>query len=370
MLRIGEQPRGSSTCVSLWLLLCIALFGCAPTINARVLKPSEISLGNYTNVAVAEFEGTRGNDIGRGIEQALMQARVGGEPYFKLVARDQLQKVMREQSLQLTGAIDPSQVSQVGKVLGVQGIITGNVSSYDSNDQNTTESRTDSYQCGNQTCSREVQVSCTIREVYVAFNVNFISVETGAIEVSDAEEGRLSGKRCNEPNWASALGASIVDMALVYGPLEPKEVMLSKAANLGIATFVRKITPNYAVLRIPLQKDDDDAPWFFATDEQKLFGEKMKSGVQFAQSGVWDKAIESWEDASKQQPNCAACHYNVGVGYEMKGDLARAQQQFEKALSMKPGVSTYVDAVGRVRVRQADAEKLKHQMQGRGMRNQ
>lgn len=347
-------------------LLLGSLAGCAPMISARVMKPAEVNVSAYKNVAVADFDGQHGNDISRGIEQTLTQVRHDGEPYFKLVARDQLQKVMKEQSLQLTGAIDPSQTSKIGQVLGVDAIITGNVSSYRTQDANFRETRTESYKCGEKWCSREYEVPCTQRDAYVSFNVNFIGVETGAIEVSDSEESQLVAQQCKDTGDKAGSALANALSGNKYVPMQSPEKMLRQAADQCVASFVRKITPHYVTQTVSLKKGDDDAPMFFYSNEEQALSDTMKAGVEYAKSGVWQQAIGSWDEAVKQKPTCAACHYNLGFGYEMKGDFQRAKEMYEKAAQLRASESDYTRAVGRIQVRIADAEAVTGQLKGRG----
>lgn len=348
-------------------LLLWSLAGCAQhTVSARVMKPAEVNVSAYHNVAVTDFAGQHGNDISRWTEQALAQVRHDGEPYFKLVARDQLQKIMKEQSLQLTGAIDPSQTSKVGKVLGVDAIITGNVSSYRTQDSNFTETRTESYKCGEKWCSRNYEVPCIQREAYVSFNVNFIGVETGAIEVGDSVESQLVAQQCKDTGDKAGTDFSKAMTGNKYVPMQSPEKMLRQAADQCVASLVRKVTPYYVTQAVSLKKEDDDAPMFSSSNEERSLNDKMTAGINYAKSGAWHQAIGSWEEAVKQKPTCAACHYNLGIGYEMKGDLQKAKEMYERAAQLRASESDYTQAVGRIQVRIADAEALTGQLKGRG----
>lgn len=349
-------------------LLLGNLAGCAPTISAKVMKPAEVNVSAYHNVAVTRFQGAepQGTDISRWTEQALAQVRHDGKPYFKLVARDQLEQVMKEQSLQLTGAINSSQTSKIGQVLGVDAIITGNVSSYRTEDASFNETRTESYKCGEKRCSREHEVPCTQRDAYVSFNVNFIGVETGVIEVSDSEESQLVAKQCKDTGDLGGNALAKILSGNKYVPMQSPEKMLRQAADKSIASFVRKITPHYVTQTVSLKKGDDDAPMFFYSKEEQALSDTMNAGIGYAKSGVWQQAIVSWEEAVKQKPTCAACHYNLGFGYEMKGDLQKAKEMYEKAAQLRASESDYSQAVGRIHVMIADAEAVARQMKGRG----
>jgi TolB-like protein len=73
---------------------------------------------------------------------------------FTLIERDAMDKVLKEQSLGMSGMVDPNQAAQAGKLMGAKKIIVGSVSAL------------------------EDQTMVTIR---------VIDVETGAIEVGDKQ---------------------------------------------------------------------------------------------------------------------------------------------------------------------------------------
>ncbi|MDD4871707.1 MAG: DUF799 family lipoprotein [Kiritimatiellae bacterium] len=49
---------------------------------------------------------------------------------YELVERSQMENVLKEQELRLSGVIEDKMAAQLGKILGVQGVIVGNVSEY------------------------------------------------------------------------------------------------------------------------------------------------------------------------------------------------------------------------------------------------
>ncbi len=56
---------------------------------------------------------------------------------FKVIERNQLEKILSEQKLSISGAVDPSEVARLGKILGVSAVITGSVTQF-STDTSTT----------------------------------------------------------------------------------------------------------------------------------------------------------------------------------------------------------------------------------------
>lgn len=74
--------------------------------------------------------------IGRAIADILITELVK-DGTFKVVERSQLEKVLSEQKLSISGIVDPSEVAKLGKVLGVGAIIVGSVTQF-STDTSTT----------------------------------------------------------------------------------------------------------------------------------------------------------------------------------------------------------------------------------------
>jgi curli biogenesis system outer membrane secretion channel CsgG len=117
--------------------VCLLVFGCSST--AVVTKPAgELAAAAYhptgpkKRVAVAEFEnrtpyGQR--RLGAGISDILATelSRTGA---FILVEREQLDAVMREQALGLSGMVSEKSAPQVGQLIGANAVITGAVTQF------------------------------------------------------------------------------------------------------------------------------------------------------------------------------------------------------------------------------------------------
>jgi TolB-like protein len=81
-----------------------------------------------TTVAVVEFTDLQGNvtDFGRFLAEELV-TRLGNLEKFKVIERQLLTKIIAEQKLSLTGVVDPASAKQLGKILGVDAIVSGTV---------------------------------------------------------------------------------------------------------------------------------------------------------------------------------------------------------------------------------------------------
>ena len=87
---------------------------------------NKMSAKQRTTIAVVEFTDLQGDvtDFGRYLAEELI-TRLYETEKFKVIERQQLNKVIAEQKLSLTGVIDPGSAKQLGKILGVDAIVSG-----------------------------------------------------------------------------------------------------------------------------------------------------------------------------------------------------------------------------------------------------
>jgi curli biogenesis system outer membrane secretion channel CsgG len=93
---------------------------------------AEKSGGLKKRVAVVDFEDKTGHGgwhIGSGMADMLTTALVKSGN-FMVIERQQLEQVMKEQKLGLSGAVTPQSAAQVGKLLGVELIVLGSVNEF------------------------------------------------------------------------------------------------------------------------------------------------------------------------------------------------------------------------------------------------
>jgi Tfp pilus assembly protein PilF len=75
------------------------------------------------------------------------------------------------------------------------------------------------------------------------------------------------------------------------------------------------------------------AAWAEQRDEAK---KQVEFGIQVAQRGLWKEAIYRWERATQLDPTYAAAFNNLAVAYEHEGQLQKARDAYEKALTLDP----------------------------------
>jgi TolB-like protein len=125
----------------LWGLICLIFtLGSCPTfayaqggLDQRISElsqqiASKMSAKQKTTIAVVEFTDLQGNvtDLGRFLSEELI-TRLYETEKFKVIERQLLNKVIAEQKLSLTGVIDPASAKQLGKLLGVDAIVSGTI---------------------------------------------------------------------------------------------------------------------------------------------------------------------------------------------------------------------------------------------------
>ena len=123
--------------------LIVAFFfvlGCAgsgkETKEDEEATPRTLPAYNYSGkkipIVVMDFETSvpgHGWRVGQGASDMLITALVKTKKY-KVYERDRLNSIMKEQKLQMSGAVDMSTAVQIGKLVGAKYIVTGAVTEF------------------------------------------------------------------------------------------------------------------------------------------------------------------------------------------------------------------------------------------------
>ena len=102
--------------------------------DASDLKQEALDKGRLT-VSVAPFQNGTGNP---GIEKSAQSYVVDAitkinDPFLRLVERENIQQILNEQRLNMSGMVDRSTASSVGSLLGAKALLTGTVVTYSEN---------------------------------------------------------------------------------------------------------------------------------------------------------------------------------------------------------------------------------------------
>lgn len=169
-------------------VLCLAA-ACAPRESVRRDSPMTATetekeaskyVGPKRRIGVVDFENktSYGQRLGTAASDILVTelAKTGR---FVVVERDKLNKLLDEQKLQSSGVIDPKTVVQVGKVLGLNAIVTGAVSEFGVKTEG----------------SEYLLVQSKRQTAEVTVDIRLVDAETGQVVYADSGKGTAkSGK--------------------------------------------------------------------------------------------------------------------------------------------------------------------------------
>jgi hypothetical protein len=92
----------------------------------------------------------------------------------------------------------------------------------------------------------------------------------------------------------------------------------------------------------------------------------MKAAIKYVKRNMWDDAKKSWEMVLQDRSQKAAkdhvsARYNLGVYYEIHGELDRAEQLYDTCFKQS-GKDKYLNARAAVQRRRIELQQLEEQM--------
>ncbi|HBE77339.1 MAG TPA: hypothetical protein DDW65_06095 [Firmicutes bacterium] len=112
------------------LLLCLLLISSVlylPTFAAE--KQYKIAVLPFDDGSITERWWGSHWEVGKGVSDELVSALLATKR-FRVIEREQINKVIREQDFGAGGRVDPSSAARIGKVLGVQLLVMGRVTEF------------------------------------------------------------------------------------------------------------------------------------------------------------------------------------------------------------------------------------------------
>ncbi|QOY55381.1 hypothetical protein HUE87_03850 [Candidatus Sulfurimonas marisnigri] len=289
----------------------LLISGCAQKATVLAIQPAEVDrMASTKKVAVSAFS----HDIAglsNKIEVELAGKKVDGKNYFTTISRSDINKVLEEQRLQNSGLFDDSSSVKMGKLLGAQALISGNVSVVSMSDKYFYKKRT---KCSDDKCKEtyEYSVRCTKREMSMSAQMKIVDVQKGDIIYAETISREGTWKRC----------------------VDDKKDLPSKAYGLNMladeisGSFVQKLVPYYATYKV-LLLDEPDLEY---SDMQE---DELKYALEYIKYKRYDKAEELLSrllESTSDKSYVAA--YNLAIIKEVQGDLMSAKQLCELADSL------------------------------------
>jgi len=123
--------------IALAMVFCLVAVCNSLAYEAEIRKLSatmaeKIVSAKKAKVAVVDFTDLQGGvtELGRFIAEEFSVALAGAGKGFKVVNRTHLKSIVRENKLSVTGIIDPDTARKLGKIAGVEALITGTLTPF------------------------------------------------------------------------------------------------------------------------------------------------------------------------------------------------------------------------------------------------
>ncbi|MDZ7364632.1 MAG: hypothetical protein ONB43_02000 [candidate division KSB1 bacterium] len=242
---------------------------------------------------------------------------------FGVVERGRLQQVLNELQLGQSGVVNEAQAAQVGQLLGVDAIITGNLS-VSAEDRWIKEERQDKDK-------KKYQVDCNKRIANVSATIRLIKVETGQVIGSKQSDHKVDKKKC-KGDW---------------GDLPTPEAMVEECLRTVSEELTDYFAPHFELQKFDMAKLEDDA--------YKRFHDDAKEALERYDI---DRAYLQYAAVAEQDPYNHAAQFNLGVLYDAVGDYKRAQEKYALAAKLKSREDKYTKAQNRVARQVSFWEKL------------
>jgi curli biogenesis system outer membrane secretion channel CsgG len=308
-------------------ILSVFFVGCSQKVTIKALQPAEIGqMALKKKIAITPF---KNDTVGLSgiIEAKLASYKVDGKNFFTVVSRKDLNKVINEQKLQSSELFDETTSARIGKMIGAQALISGEVADASANSSYYLQDKQrciQYYKDGGCARWRFYKVKCNVVKANVSANINVIDIQTGSIIYADTMSRQYNDDSCK------------INPLLYYYDTKKilsKNQALTKLTNEIANSFVYKLTPHYIYISVNLldSLDIDNA-----TSMQK---EKFEASLEYIKSSRFDKAkrfLGELMDEFNEQSYVVA--YDLGVTYEATGDYNEAKKLYQIAdnLTIKP----------------------------------
>ncbi|MCK5110647.1 MAG: hypothetical protein KAQ94_03925 [Arcobacteraceae bacterium] len=310
------------------LLVGVFLTGCTQKVTIQSLAPAKVDRATTTKkIAVMPFDNDK-TGLSSKIEVAMTKKIINGKSYFTIISRTNTSKILEEQRLQYSGLINESTAVELGDLIGVEAMITGNI-----NDASAlyTYYREKRSKCIDKKCkeTRQYSVHCTKGSYFISAQIKMIDVQKGDIIYANTLNQSSEHRHCSDKS----------------GGLPSKSQELNILSDYLSESFVSQLSPNIITFNVELLEDPD----IDYTDEQE---DLLENGLKYIEIGRYKKAEELFSKlltSSNDKSYVAA--YNLGVIKEIQSKYDHAQQLYLLADSLKLEPLQPIDkAVVRIRL--------------------
>jgi hypothetical protein len=219
---------------------------------------------------------------------------ISNNAHFSVAERSQLSNILAEQSLSVSGLADDSSGAKIGKLLNADAVISGSITLLElKNSQHARRTKT-----GEETIYDRV--------LNVAVNLKIIHTSTGRLVYSRMLR---TSEGASHPNPQ-------------YLPTEDE--LFDKCATKLSSDIIRLICPHQETTNIELDSGAGD------------YKEILKPGIEFAKSGLTDRALDAFYEARKTNEKASPATYDAAMMLFLLGKLDEAERTMNEAISLFP----------------------------------
>ncbi|QUN06414.1 hypothetical protein KDN34_02820 [Shewanella yunxiaonensis] len=313
----------------------------SPKVPVSYMKPANIAGAEEMHrIAVME---QRNDGTVSFVESNLTGIRVNSIPYFTLVDRSTLDKIIKEQKFSDGMLANSATRVKFGKLSGADTIVSGILSaSVSSTNYSKEVSKCSDSKCKN---SYETTISCTKRTGVAVFEPKAVSVETGQILFSKNYTRSVDSESCTGEGDA----------------LLSENELKGRAFALIADDFKEDVAPHIFTVNVELFESDD-------SDMNDTAEKYFDIAVELAEKNRIDNACSMFAKAQGEYASSVALAYNNGVCAEYSGDLEKAEAFYSNAETLTQDVDKLkyiMDGEDRLKVRNSDIKVLS-QLSGAG----
>lgn len=330
---MDNQRKGTRLWVGLLLVATITWFACAPIKKQvyRIIRP-EACWESVRTIAVLKFDGAYGEMLWCHVYNRLAEVQ-----HFNPRDATQLSPLAKRSydRAEDTGLLHALEDFEADAVM--TGLVTADLHDMHGTDQVQVNEGTGHYKKGKNIYGQWVDVEIkrtvlrpvpyVIRQGSVEMEYNVFDLKTKRVITTGMLKQTHDEKFGGDKEYGP-LGHKLSDLPTQNGTLD-------KLAA-GLATrLVAKLSRMKLARMIRLDEGGNSM---------------VKQGAELAKGGIWEEAIEIWEQVIHDEPDNAAAYYNLGVAHETLGDmksLRMAGDLYKKAAS-HGDKKLYTEAVARI----------------------
>ena len=295
------------------IIFAILFFsGCAQKVQIKALAPAKVGeMASKKKVAISKFKNDKVGLSGK-VESKIASYKLDRQKYFTVVSRKDIDKVLKEQRLQSSEHMDEKTTTRVGKIIGAQAIVNGEITTANGKNGSYTEKRKRcvKYNKEKKECSRYeyYTVTCKTTDATVSANINIVGVESASVIYGESFRKSYKADSCRTYKRI----------------LNSREALEKLSSNIAHA-FVSQLTPTYIYFKVTLL---DEIEFDVSSTQEK----KLENALKYIEVNRMDKAesiLNVLLDELDGRSYVVA--YDLGVVLEARGKFNEAKDMYALA---------------------------------------